>query len=99
MARLIAFEISIVGRDCNPFCNNVCRLGIDSNGDLRWSHIKTMLLSEGEIVSREELDACIQSLLGKNGFPEDAVVNVGRFGQAILGFDAEYTTDLDAGNK
>ena len=58
-------------------------------GSLTWGDLKKLLVSEGEVLSQNELEAYMLALLGNNGsISEGASIDASAFASDILGFES-----------
>ena len=57
-------------------------------GSWSWADLKKLLVSEGEVLSQNELDAYMLALLGNNGaISESAAIDANTFAVDVLGFE------------
>ena len=54
-----------------------------------WSDLRRLLTSEGEVLSANDLESCLNALLGDDArkLDETFLVNAAKFSEEILGFE------------
>lgn len=64
------------------------RLGVDDITQLKWSDLQSLLLSEGEVFTTNDLTMCLTSLLGKaEEIDPNERIDANIFSSLILGFE------------